>query len=239
MPLRFCSIFSFIVLFMAADLFGGTTGSVEEYRYISFPTGGDAARRETIEMKIVSLDQIVRYETKSSASSAMEEIWIYTDPAGRLASASRKWSSDGREKADRIWRENRTAYLQQSLREGKAARAFDIPPGKDLAVDGSLLLFFRSFPFDTGEARSVFMLDFSGASVTVTVRHGGSETITVPAGRFDCYRMEVIVELPLLHPKITYWITKRRPHFMVRSVGQRGPFTSSYVTSLVSVLSPQ
>jgi len=46
--------------------------------------------------------------------------------------------------------------------------------------------------------------------------------------------MEVVVNIPLLLPKITYWITAAKPHFLVKHEGKRGPFTSAYITSLIS-----
>jgi hypothetical protein len=93
---------------------------------------------------------------------------------------------------------------------------------------------FRTFPFATGKEGQVYMVDFSGTSIGVTVRQAGNEQVVVPAGAFDCYRMEVVVNIPLLRPKITYWITTSEPHFLVKSEGKRGPFTSAYVTSLLS-----
>jgi len=44
------------------------------------------------------------------------------------------------------------------------------------------------------------MIDFSGRSVTATARQTGIERITVPAGEFSCYRMEVLIETFLLKP---------------------------------------
>ena len=77
------------------------------------------------------------------------------------------------------------------------------------------------------------MIDFSGTSVSVTVRQAGIENIAVPPGAFECYRIEVIVNIPLIRPKIIYWVTKDEPHFMVKHKGKRGPFTTSYATYLV------
>jgi hypothetical protein len=102
-------------------------------------------------------------------------------------------------------------------------------------VDGSLLLLFRSFPFDRSVTWFLFMVDFSGASITVELRQAGVESVIVPAGTFECYRMDVVVGIPLLRPRIIYWVTKKAPHFLVKSIGKRGPFTDSYETFLLSV----
>ena len=76
------------------------------------------------------------------------------------------------------------------------------------------------------------MVDFSGETVTVTVRQAGKDVVVVPAGEFQCFRIEVIVHIPILRPKLTYWVTTDEPHFMVKSIGKRGPFTRTYVTVL-------
>jgi hypothetical protein len=78
--------------------------------------------------------------------------------------------------------------------------SFDVPPGLPLAVDASLLVFFRFFPFDDGLSWNVYMMDFS--QFAVTVRQAGLETTRVPAGEFDCYRFEVVANVPVIKPKI-------------------------------------
>jgi hypothetical protein len=92
----------------------------------------------------------------------------------------------------------------------------------------------RSFPFDKPREWRVFMVDFSNNKVTVTVRQTGVEKVTVPAGEFECNRIEVVVELFIIRPKITYWISRESPHFLVKHQGKKGPFTPTYVTDLVS-----
>ena len=108
------------------------------------------------------------------------------------------------------------------------------PPDKELAVDGSLLALLRFFSFNAGRARNFFMLDFSGYSITVTVHQEAIEKISVPAGEFECYRLVAVVNIPVLKPKITYWLGTQKPHFLVKHEGKRGPFTPSYSTVLVS-----
>ena len=40
--------------------------------------------------------------------------------------------------------------------------------------------------------------------------------------------------IPVLRPRIVYWLTKDAPHFLVRNEGKRGPFTDTYITTLIS-----
>ena len=51
------------------------------------------------------------------------------------------------------------------------------------------------------------MVDFSGLSITVTYSQAKEERVAVPAGTYDCYRIELVVDIPLLKPKIIYWNT--------------------------------
>jgi len=79
------------------------------------------------------------------------------------------------------------------------------------------------------------MIDLSQHYVSVTIRQTGEEHVIVPAGEFECYRIEVIVNLSVFKPSIIFWITKNDPHFLVKHSGMRGPFTLHYVTTLVSI----
>jgi hypothetical protein len=98
----------------------------------------------------------------------------------------------------------------------------------------SLLYLLRSFPFNRSGQWRVFMADFSGQFITVSIRDQGMERVIVPAGTFDCYRVEVTVSFLFLKAKITYWLTTSPPHFLVKHEGRRGPFTKTYTTALVS-----
>jgi hypothetical protein len=90
----------------------------------------------------------------------------------------------------------------------------------------------RGFPFGSGALREVFMADWSRRTVDVDVREKGVETVEVPAGTFECYRMEVVVKVLVFRPRITFWIATAPPHFLVRHRGRRGPFTPTFVTTL-------
>jgi len=78
------------------------------------------------------------------------------------------------------------------------------------------------------------MIDFSGKAVAATARQTGIEPITVPAGEFSCYRMEVLIDTFILSPTIVCWVTTEKPHFVVKSEGKRGIFTPKYITALSS-----
>ena len=77
------------------------------------------------------------------------------------------------------------------------------------------------------------MIDFTGKAVAATASQTGVERIEVPAGEFPCYRMEVLFHVFILSPKAICWVTREKPHVVVKSVGKRGVFTATYVTTLV------
>ena len=209
----------------------------ERYRYEAVPLGAGDANRESIEMEIREDRQGLRYRSRTRTPRGREEIEIEADPAGIVQSARQTITGEHRSEGVTLRRKAGGIRLIGDRGEN-AERTFAVPLGKTLAVDGSLLLLIRRFPFGQRAVSPLFMVDFSGASVTVELSEAGLETVTVPAGTFACYRMEVTVDIPILHPRLLYWVTKRPPHFLVRSVGKRGPFTPSYETTLVSAEPP-
>jgi hypothetical protein len=214
---------------------GAADGPAERYRYEATPEGRHGSEaRERIEIECTRSGTGVRYASKVESSGGTEVTTLSLDGEGRFVSGERTTlaPSGSKPTTDRIWRRGDVAYAEIGSDE---ATPYRLPPDHSLAVDGSLLLLLRSFPFGEGQEWKVFMLDFSGASITVSLRQAGTETVTVPAGTFECYRMEVEVPIPLLRPKITYWISKQEPHYLVRQQGKRGPFTRSYVTVLTAV----
>ena len=177
----------------------------------------------------------IHYFSRITSPESTEEIRIRMSPDGRVLSAksARSRTATGQiVDQGRLWVEDGKAFL---LSDGmQAAFSYSLPEGKAFAVDGSLLLLIRTYPCDTSETHPIYMVDFAGPSITVELRKAAEEKIRVPAGEFDCWRMEVVVNIPVIRPKIIYWVTKMKPHFLVRSLGRRGPFTSSYETSLLS-----
>lgn len=209
---------------------------IEKYHYEGFPTGHPASQKDFMEMEFMEADGGIEYHCKVISPDSLEEISIQMDKKARLVSGikSARQSPDEPLQRERIWRDQQKVVVERGTESGIKTKEHRLPRDKELAVDGSLLALLRFFPFDTGKKWDLFMVDFSGYSITVTVSQEGREKITVPAGEFECYRLVVVVNLPLLKPKITYWLRTRKPNFLVKHVGKRGPFTPSYTTSLVS-----
>jgi hypothetical protein len=208
----------------------------ERYLYEALPVAGEAVKKETVEMEIRHNEKNIHYHAKISSSISREEIRIETDNSGQFVSGTRQVLSfdQGLQAEEKIWREKDKVFMQGNGGGKEMPKSFDLTEGKKVAVDGSLLLLFRLFPFERSETWKVFMVDFTGYAITVEVQLAGTEIIAVPAGTFECYRMEVIVGIPLLRPRIIYWVTKDAPHYLVKNMGKRGPFTDTYITTLIS-----
>jgi hypothetical protein len=188
-------------------------------------------------MSIDHDDSQTTFTMKSVSKKEVESITIELDAGDNFISGSRNvLDPSGKSKFEgTMWRKLQTVYARRRSGKGLKTREFSHPKNKSLAVDGSLLLLLRSFPFDQNRELKLFMVDFSQRSVSGTVRQAGVETIRVKAGEFECYRMEVIIHAFVFRPKITYWITKMEPHFLVKHRGKLGPFTKTYITQLVSI----
>ena len=216
---------------------GSIPTTKEKYTYEARPMNSVKRQsKEFITMEFLHFENRVLYTSTITKSGSMEVTRIAVKPDGDFISATRDQADDsgGYMRLEQIWRDENKAYVQRYKNGAAAVKEYLLPGDRRLAVDASLLVLLRSFPFNENRAWKLFMVDFSQHSISVTVNQAAVEDVRVPAGNFTCYRMEVIVDLVIFHPKITYWITKAVPHFLVKHQGKRGPFTPSYETSLLT-----
>lgn len=206
----------------------------ENYRYEATPAGKENEREE-IELALSFGHNGIGFSSIIVSAKSDEWITIRMTEKGDLISADRTLRGKaGSLTKGKIWRDGNKAYLQRaSEADGKTIKIMDIPEGKTLAVEGSLLVLLRFFPYGSTERWHLFVIDFSGTSVAATVQQTGVERVAVPAGEFSCYRMEVLFHIPILSPKVVCWVTTEEPHVVVKSVGKRGIFTPKYITTLV------
>jgi hypothetical protein len=229
---------------LEATLAQATSGDMqspmsEAYRYTS--ASGDNRAKETIFMAYDFANDHVMLSSRTLGRDSFQTVALILTPQGTVVSATleSKTSPDGEVlQKSRIRRENETVYVDNTHGRKSNARSIIVPEGQELAVDVSLLYLMRQFPFNTGKGWRVFMVDFSGQSVTVSISNKGTDLVTVPAGEFPCYRMEVLISVAFLNATITYWLTKSPPHFLVKHIGKKGPFTKTYTTVLDSIESP-
>jgi hypothetical protein len=207
--------------------------SVETYYYEAMPIGKENDKEE-VELDLSFEKGSAEYVSTIVSAKSDERITIKMTKEGNLISGTRSLRrSPGGPVEEKIWRDGKRAYVEQTSGTDKKIIPLDIPESRTLALQGSLLVLLRFFPYDSTTRWELFMIDFSGRSVTATARQAGIERITVPAGEFSCYRMEVLVHTFILKPTIVCWVTTEKPHFVVKNEGKRGIFTPKYITTLI------
>jgi hypothetical protein len=196
---------------------------------------GKEEEKEEIALDLSFKENSIEYVSTMVSAKSDERIAIRMDGEGGLISAVRSLRSRSKGLMEgKIWREGGRAYVEQTSGDDKKTVRLNIPEDKTLALEGSLLILLRFFPYDSDATRwNLFMVDFSGRSATATAGRTGIERISVPAGEFSCYRMEVVIHIFILRPTIVCWVTAEKPHFLVKSVGKRRIFGPKYVTALV------
>ncbi len=210
----------------------GEGNHVEEYRYEAVPIGKESDTEE-IEAALSFENNRIGFASTSISEKAEERIQVKMTRDGDLITGTRSLTENsGRLTEQKIRRDDNKVHIEQDSGDDKKTKTLDIPEGATLAVEGSLLVLLRFFPFGSAAQWDLFMIDFSGKSAAATARQTGHERIETPAGTFSCYRMEVLFHVRILNPKAVCWVTTEKPHVVVKSVGKRGLFTPTYITSL-------
>jgi hypothetical protein len=202
------------------------------------PAGSKSKKRKRdIELKYLhtGAGSFLMMETQSSKN--LESINIFFDTDGRFVSG---YKTVNRRKSGKLkfhgmaWLEGRVLKTKRISWSGWSKKEYELDDEKPLAMDASLLFLLRSFPFDQNKEWDIYMVDFSQKSISVTARQTGVETVRVIAGEFRCYKIEVTVNLIIFTPRITYWLSKEKPHFLVKHRGMIEPLSRTYITQLVS-----
>ena len=86
------------------------------------------------------------------------------DRGGRFISGLRTTSrcQNDKHQQEKVWISDHRAYVERATGEEKKRKEYELPQNSQFAVDGSLLVLLRSFPFNEGKEWNVFMVDFSG-----------------------------------------------------------------------------
>ena len=102
------------------------------------------------------------------------------------------------------------AYLPDDQHQGPYV--FKIP--KDSYANDQVWYLFRALPLEEGYSgrytNVIVWTAYQTPSATVNVV--GSETVSAPAGAFDCYKLEVSIA----DTSIYVWYAKAPPHYMVK-----------------------
>jgi hypothetical protein len=150
----------------------------------------------------------------------------YRNSAGKVLAADKKLFQGG------VMRWDRSA-------DGKTETRTLAMPADAIAVDG-IAAVLRAFPFERREF-STHLLSNEPRLYDVSFENRGRERVRVPAGEFECYRIEVDAHLGALNivkpflAKTTFWMTVEPPHFWVRYQGyENGRGTPEIVMELKS-----
>jgi hypothetical protein len=158
----------------------------------------------------------------------LESEWIYSDRYSPL-----RYHMTYRSEADEVlvtesiefdW-ERGVARVRREDRAGNrdVDETIEVPP--DTLTPDGLATALRSLPFQDPAPVTVHLLTLEPNLYRVTFRIAGQETVSVPAGDFECYRVRMDVDLGFLNifriflPDTDFWMTVEPPHFWVRYSG--------------------
>lgn len=212
----------------------------EQYVYETVRAGDSASTRvERVSMQYMSTNGVLYMHYRAENERGCEEMGIRCDLDGSNVVASKQeYALSGKRLSDaRIWVDDAKVHVEQYMEDGRRKLRSRATEGKPVAAEASLMAMFRFFPFDEDRNMEVLIATFTQHFVTMSVRQAGTETLRMPFGEVECYKLEGIVDLYVTSIKTTYWLTKAAPHLLIRYEGKRGIFLApTYVTSLSSVL---
>ncbi len=204
----------------------------EQHHYEAVPVGKENDKEE-IEVRVSFAPDGVSLASRSVSEKAEERIQIRMTGQGDLISGTRKFITQGSVIDEKLWRDGNKVHIEQTSRKGRKTKVLDIPDGSILAVEASMFVLLRFFPYGSTAHWDLFMVDFSGHSGTATATQTALESISVHGENFPCYRLEVLFHVPIVEPRAICWVTVEEPHLVVRTIGKRGVFTPTYITSLI------
>ena len=121
----------------------------------------------------------------------------------------------------------------------KSRRSLKIP-SDTLAADG-IAGALRSLPFERSGPVQLPLLSNEPRLYEISFEMRGQERVRVPAGEFECYKVELVPGLGVLNlfrfaiPKAYFWFTVAPPHYWVRYEGfENGWGTPQVVLELVT-----
>ena len=136
-----------------------------------------------------------------------------------------QWN-DGTSQIRRVYKNNTVHAVRKNLPHSYD-EVIEVRPGVHDPESFAFLL--KGYPFedqDTVAPISVLVAEpnpfFTRPRVfDVVITHLGEETITVPAGTFDCYVLEMSLAgiLGFIAPDNRFWLLKADPHLLVRAEG--------------------
>lgn len=113
-------------------------------------------------------------------------------------------------------------------------KSYSISPSQDVAADISNLMLLRDFVASGECDRNITIADFAERMIEARLERMEKETVTVPAGTFECRKVVLSIDLLLFSFRMTYWVTEASPHYLIKYEGRRSLFGTVYETYLTA-----
>ena len=128
-----------------------------------------------------------------------------------------------------------TARIEEVQDQPLPPRERTWPNMKEVATPSSLLFVIRQSLVDGKTSGSIPMVTSEPNLYNIRWVKRGTERVTVPAGTYECVKLELLVDLKLLGwlrpllPKLYLWYTARPPHHWIRYEGLEDGIKSAKV----------
>jgi len=118
------------------------------------------------------------------------------------------------------------------LKKRKTARL----PATITFTSDILAIILRGYNFETPEPFDFYIFSSEAKLFRIQAQMIGTETVRVPAGELECYKMGLILDLGVANlvtkyilPKTYMWFSKKPPHYWVKFEGLESGIGSPYV----------
>ncbi|MBM3249197.1 MAG: DUF3108 domain-containing protein [Candidatus Omnitrophica bacterium] len=163
-----------------------------------------------------SQDPVVLETTRTAFSSNNKELW----------------------RKNKIFDYSKKRLIAEHFDNGRLIKRKSIPfPEGKVFISEILSLILRGYNFETQEPCSFYIFSWDGKVFKMKARRIDKEIVHVPAGKFECYKIEIFPDFGIVNylsnhifPKTYLWFTVKAPHYWVKYEGLESGLTSSYVT---------
>jgi len=144
---------------------------------------------------------------------------------------------------DELWRRNKIfdypnrKLIAEQFEYGKLKKRKTAHlPGTITFTSDILAIFLRGYDFGASQPFDFYIFSSEAKLFRIQAQVVGTETVRVPAGEFECYKMELILDLGVVNvltkyilPKTYMWFSKEQPHSWVKFEGLESGIGSPYV----------
>jgi len=169
----------------------------------------------------------------------MESSFIQNHGPRVLETTRVAYSSDDKEiwKKDKIFDYSKEKLIARQFVYGKLRKEMIIPmPGKLTFSSDILAVILRGYDFDKRDLIEFYIFSSDAKLYNIIAKVMGKESITVPAGTFECHKMELTLDLGIFNlalkpflPKTYMWFTVAKPHIWLKYEGLESGIGTPYI----------